>query len=322
MLPPPHELLRLLTERPSFVLATHRGPDGDALGSSLALCLALRAQGKEAQVVVPTAVGEHYQWLPGSEALTQELSAPPAVAIMIDCDSPGRLDHLESLITAAPVLIQIDHHTGPPGGHVQYVDQQASAASCLIWRLLRALEWPITPEIATCLYVGIATDTGFFRFENTNPEAFSICAELVAFGAEPSRIAGLVHDRRPLRRLQLAGRALASLQSAGDGRIVWGVLEPEDYAATGCGAADTETIVDLLKQAEDQEICVLFKRPRPGDPWQVSLRSRTVDVAAAARRYDGGGHARAAGFDFAGPLEQLRASLLPLLTGQLDGSEA
>jgi bifunctional oligoribonuclease and PAP phosphatase NrnA len=322
LLPPPRELLQLLTERPGFVLTTHRGPDGDALGSSLALCLALRAQGKEAQVVVPTAVGDHYLWLPGSETLTRELSAPPAVAIVMDCDSPGRLDHLEGLITAAPVLVQIDHHTGTSDAQVQYVDPQASATCCLIWRVLRALAWPLTPEIATCLYVGIATDTGFFRFENTNPEAFSICSELVACGAEPSRIAELLHDRRPLRRLQLAGRALASLQSASDGRLIWGVLGPEDYAATGCRAADTETIVDLLKQAEDQEVCVLFKSPRAGDPWQVSLRSRTVDVAAAARRYGGGGHARAAGFDFAGPLEQLRASLLPLLIEQLDGNEA
>ncbi len=319
---PPPDLLQVLREGRDFVLATHRGPDGDALGGALALMLALHAQGKQAHLVAPTMPGDHYRWMPGCEQLVTELAAPPEVAVVIDCDSPSRLGDLQDGILAARVLVQVDHHSGPPCGHIQYVDPAASASSCLVWRLLEALQWPVTPEIATCLYVGIATDTGFFRFENTNAEALGICASLVELGAEPYRIAELVHDSRPLRRLQLTGRALMSLESAADGRIVWGVLTPEDYAATGCNAADTETIIDLFKQAEHQEVCVLFKTPRDAGKWQVSLRSRTLDVAAVARQYGGGGHARAAGFDYEGDLAEVRSSLLKALTSALEQAEA
>lgn len=319
---PPPELLEVLRDKSDFVLATHRGPDGDALGGALALMLALQAQDKQARLVAPTMPGDHYLWMPGCDQLTTELEAPPEVAVVIDCDSPSRLGELQDDILGASLLVQVDHHSGPPCGHVQYVDTTASASSCLIWRVLQALQWPITSDIATCLYVGIATDTGFFRFENTNAEAHAICASLVTLGAAPYRIAELVHDSRPLRRLQLTGRALMSLEGAAGGRIVWGVLTPEDYAATGCNAADTETIIDLFKQAEHQEVCVLFKTPRDPGKWQVSLRSRSLDVAAVAREYGGGGHARAAGFDFEGDLAEIRSALLTTLTSALGQAEA
>jgi phosphoesterase RecJ-like protein len=112
-----------------------------------------------------------------------------------------------------------------------------------------------------------------------------------------------------------------SLQSSAGGRIIWGVLGPEDYAATGCTAADTEAIIDLFKQADQQDVCILFKTPRDPGKWQISLRSRTVDVAAVAREYGGGGHARAAGFDFEGDLAEVRSALLARLSALLAGAE-
>lgn len=311
--PPPEALLRVLREHSRFVLGIHRGPDGDALGASLALFQALTAQGKSVQVVAPTIPGDHYLWLPGADHLHQQLEDDFEVALALDCDSLSRLDHLAEAFTNAPVLAQIDHHSGPPCGQVQYVDRHAAATCCLVWRLLQALEWPVTRDMATCLYTGLLTDTGCFRFENTNSEVFAIAAQLVALGADPFRIADLVSESRPVRRLHLAGRALASLHEEAGGRLVWGVLTPEDYHATGCNAADTESIVDLFKQAEHQEICVLFKTPRDPAKWQVSLRSRTVDVAAVAREFGGGGHARAAGFDYQGALAPLLEALLPRL---------
>lgn len=321
VLAPPAELLDVLRTGESFVIGTHRGPDGDALGSALGLCHALRDAGKSARVVASTIPGDHYLWLPGADELTHELAAPPPLAILVDCDSPSRLDHLEPVFMAAPQVLQIDHHSGPPCGHVQFVDTHAAATCCLVWRLLQALQWPVTTRIATCLYTGLVTDTGFFRFENTNPEVLGIASQLVALGAEPFRIAEAVSEARPVRRLQLAGRALASLQTAAEGRIVYSLLHPADYAATGCNAADTESIVDLLKQAEGQEVCVLLKRVREGGKWQVSLRSRLVDVADVARTYGGGGHARAAGFDYEGDLDCLQESLLRALSEALDRAE-
>jgi bifunctional oligoribonuclease and PAP phosphatase NrnA len=321
LLQPPPALLALLKERASFVIATHRGPDGDALGGSLALLHALLGQGKEVQLVSPTVAGDHYHWMPGIEHLTQAITGTPEVAVFVDCDGIGRVDALAEALNALPTVADIDHHSGQPFGQVQYVDPTAAAASLLVLRVLEALEWPVTPAIAACLYTGIATDTGFFRFQNTSEEALGACSRLVAAGADPFTIADLVHDSRPVPRMQLAGRALAGLQTACDGRIVYSVLKPADYAATGTRPADTENVIDLFKSAEGQEVCVLLKASRSETNWQASLRAAEVDVSMIARHFGGGGHARAAGFDYEGQLETLLAELLGLLGEALASGE-
>lgn len=321
-LPPPSELLALLQTRASFVLAVHKGPDGDAMGAALALYHALIAQGRDVQFVAPTTAARHYQWLPGADHLAQKLRRPAEVAILIDCDNLDRIGGLQADLQALPVLAQIDHHTGQPFGNPSYLDATAAASAVLVYRILKALDWPITAEIATCLYTGMVTDTGFFRFQNTSPEVLCTAAEMVAAGAPASRIADNVSEARPIPRWRLTGRALESLQSTADGRIVWAVLTPQDYAKTGTNAGDTEGIIDFLKQVEGQEVCAVLKAPDDELNWQVSLRAPRVDVAEVARQFGGGGHARASGFDAVGPYEQVLQSLLTVLTTALQELES
>lgn len=308
---PPAELVALLQARASFVLAVHKGPDGDAAGSALALFHALRAQGKAVQVVAPTPVPQHYRWLPGAEHFTQQIDGTPEVAIALDCDGLDRVGGLRDALEQAPVLVNIDHHgsTGP-FGDVCYVDRGVAATAQLVAALLRALGWPFTEDMATCLYTGVATDTGFFRFENTDTEALREAADLVAAGARPTAIAEAVSERRSVPRMQLLGRALQGAQRDPSGRIAWAVLTPQDFRATGLGAGDTEGIVDALKQVEGQQAAVLFKAPERDDQWQISLRSPVADVAAIAREFGGGGHARAAGCDVSGSFAEVSARVL------------
>jgi bifunctional oligoribonuclease and PAP phosphatase NrnA len=318
--PPPPELTALLRERASFVLATHIGPDGDAMGSSLALYHALVAQGKTVQLVAPTGIAEHYRWLPGAEQFGREVSGSPEVAVIVDCDTPERLGNLREALLQLPTVADIDHHAGDIlFGQVDYTDSTAAATVQLIFRLLQELQWPITPEIATCLYTGLGTDTGFFRFQNTSVEAFTDAAELVRLGAAPSQVAEAVGDTFALNRMRLRGRALASVQMDETGRIAYSILSPTDYRETGTSAGDTERIIDDLKQVAGQQAAVLFKSPVREDKWQVSLRSAVVDVAVVAMQFGGGGHARAAGCDVNAPLPEAVAQVLGAVVVALDG---
>lgn len=316
---PPPELVALLQARASFVLAVHKGPDGDAAGSALGLYHALRAQGKDVQVVAPTPVPQHYLWLPGAEHFAQAIQGTPEVAIALDCDGLDRVGGLREALERAPVLVNMDHHgNANPFGDVRYTDPTVAATAQLVYRLLQALGWPVTAPIATCLYTGIAADTGFFRFENTEAAALREAAELVAAGASPTGIAEALSETRSLARTRLLGRALQGAQMDLSGRIAWAVLTPQDFRDTGLGAGDTEGIVDALKQVEGQQAAVLLKAPERDDQWQLSLRAPRADVAAVARQFGGGGHARAAGCDVNGSLAEVSARVLAAVLAALD----
>jgi len=319
---PPSELVALLQARASFVLAVHQGPDGDAAGSALGLYHALRSQGKAVQVVAPTPVPQHYLWLPGAEHFAQAIEGTPEVALTLDCDGLERVGDLQAALRQSPVLVNIDHHdSAQPFGDVRYTDRTAAATAQLVYRLLQALGWPITEQIATCLYTGIATDTGFFRFENTEAWALREASEMVAAGASPTAIAEAVSETRSLARTRLLGRALQGARQDRSGRLAWAVLTPQDFRDSGAGAGDTEGIVDALKQVEGQQAVVLFKAPERDDQWQLSLRSRRADVAAVARQFGGGGHVRAAGAEAAGSLAEVSARVLAAVQAGLDDAE-
>lgn len=312
-LAPPPELLALLQTRASFVLALHKGPDGDAMGAGLALYHALLAQGRQVQIVAPTPTADHYLWMPGAEVLRQEVAGTPEVVIFLDCDSASRLGDLEGSLASLARVAQIDHHKGEAFGHVQYLDRTAAATTVMVLRILTALNWPVTADIATCLYTGMVTDTGFFRFENTNEEVLRAAADMVALGVRASGVAQAVSEARPLHRMRLMGRALDSLQTAADGAIVFSVLRAEDYTASGASMGDTEGIIDLLKQVRGQQVAFVLKATNSENRWGVSMRAPVVDVAEVARQFGGGGHARAAGFDAEGTAGEVVGRLVAAL---------
>ena len=303
----------------SLAILTHKQPDGDAVGSSLALGLALVKLGKQVQVACPDPVPDRYQFLPGAETVLTELSGSTQVAVAVDANNWSRLGALEAVVQRADTTILIDHHrTNTGGADLDYIDPAAAASAVQIYKLLLALDTAPDPDIATCLYCGLGTDTGFFTFENTTPEALWIGAELVAAGANPYQIAQHVASRLTLGAAILRGQALTSLETVADGRIVCATLRPRDFALAGADPADTEGIIDLLKSVAGAEVMALFKADS-SHHCRVSLRSPNVDVARIATQLGGGGHTAAAGMEMTGPLPAVRVKVINSIQQALDG---
>lgn len=309
---PTQQILTIIEQHRSFVLTGHERPDGDAIGSSLALWHSLRRLGKQAECVLLSGVPRRYAFLPGAAAVTARPSVPrPAVVIVADCDGVDRVDVPADLLEQAERVIDIDHHgVNPAFGDVAHVDTEACAVGELIYGLLTAADVPIDADIATCLYCAIATDTGFFRFQNTTPAALAICSELVAAGADPHAIARHAAELQPLSSVLLLGRALAGAQALAGGAIVTARLGPEDFAAAGAGPAETEGVIDRLKFVEGARVAVLL-RDEGGGEVRVSLRAASgLDVRAVAQKFGGGGHAAAAGCTIRGTMEEAHTAIV------------
>lgn len=293
------------------LLACHVNPDGDTMGSALALGLALRRAGKDVTLVSPDEVPLPYRFLPGSDGF---LNAVPEgdhdVSVALDCDGLNRLGPAAPGVRRAACVIEVDHHTGNDRfGDIVVVDPTAAATGEIIFALLRLLALPILPDVATNLYVALLTDTGSFRFANTTARSLRIAAELVDCGADPFRIADHVYETRSYPATLLLGRALASIGLSQDGRIAWGRLTARDFEEVGATDAETEGIVNHLRAIAGVRVAVLFREVN--GKVRVSLRSREpVDVAAVARVFGGGGHRVAAGCTLPTPLAQAERRVL------------
>jgi phosphoesterase RecJ-like protein len=287
-------------------------PEGDAVGSLLGLTLALESLGKQAIPLCRDPVPQILRFLPGSGRIS---SSPPKgefdIAIALDCDGLARLGDLADLFASAPILVDIDHHSGGNAfGDIRWVDAEASSVGEMVYLLLRKIGAPLSADIATCLYTAVLTDTGRFCYSNTTTPALRTAADLVEAGAEPAVIAAQVYERKSASALRLQGTALGRLQQHDGGKIVTSFLAEEDFARTGSSREDTEGIVDQLRASEGAVVSVMFIQNSPG-AWRVSMRSRElVDVAQVALNFGGGGHARAAGYTAEGSFEQVKDRLL------------
>jgi len=316
---PLDDICAVLRSRSAFLLVTHFEPDGDGLGSCLALSHALSALGKSVTTWVPSGVPAKYGFLPGAAGVVTE-TGPREVAIALDCDGPRRLGAVAETVNRAEVVIDIDHHAGHnPFGHLAWLDPTAPAAGYQTYRLIQCLQVPFTPEVATCLYTAVGTDSGYFRYANTSPELLRMAAEMVASGADPKAIAEATLDRYPLALVRLAGRALADLTLELNGRAVLATLTGEDYVAAG--TEQTEGIVDYLRTVAEVDVLILMRESKEG--WRTSLRSlRGVDVSAVAKALGGGGHAPAAGCTLHGARDEAWARLEAALAAALETGSA
>ncbi len=299
-------------------LATHQNPDGDAVGSILALRSMLLALDRTVYAAVPDAPPERFSFLEGFHSLT--VNPPPwnaDVAISLDCDGADRLGSLEEAVMAAGTVVNIDHHRGlNVFGDLQLIDSGAPATAALVIKVAAELNLlPPTSAQATALYTALIADTGCFRFTNTTPNALRLGADLVAAGADPSDTARRVFSHRPLSAVMLQARALTSLQTH-DG-VLLATLTTEDFAETGAHSAETEGIIDSFRDVPDTGVAALLKEHEPG-VWQVSLRGNDVDVATVAEQFHGGGHKFAAGCTIEGEQEQVTRKLLEALTTTLE----
>jgi len=308
------QVVRTLLEHHACLMLTHINPEGDAIGSMLALALALEQRGIAVTCYDRDGVPENCQFLPTWERVRRELpdQIPPLV-VYVDADRLERCGVTREELPGAEVFVRIDHHQGGTfDAGPALVDPGAAAAAELIFALLPLLDARLTPEIATCLQAAIMVDTGRFSYTNTTPATHRIAAELLAAGADLPMITEWTWGQVNFTAAKLLGFALSSLQLAHDGRIAWAVLRQQDFQAVNATPEDTEGIIDHVRTIKGAEIAVLFSEKR--GVVRVSLRSNgTVDVARVARQFQGGGHTKAAGLTYEGAIENATHDVLHAL---------
>jgi phosphoesterase RecJ-like protein len=301
------EVVQRLHAADEVALACHVGPDGDALGSMLALGLALRSLGK--RVVAswggePFEVPASYAFLPGLDLLVPAARFPaaPALLVSLDTGSVDRLGSLADRVAAAGCCIVVDHHASSTRfGTVNLVDPDAAATAVLVADLVDRLGLQLTQELAAPLYTGLITDTGMFRHAVTSPSVHRLAARLLATGIRHDLITRVIYDTAPFEYVRLLGsaceRAQLEVDAVGGLGLLWSAIPADDLVAAKLGLADVEGVIDVLRTAQEAEVTAVLK----GDPveggWKVSLRSKgAVDVGAICTALGGGGHRFAAGF--------------------------
>jgi phosphoesterase RecJ-like protein len=294
----PAALLEALRRGHRFLTVLHENPDGDSLGTAFGLAIGLASLGKEVIVAGGDPLPPAYSFLPGSDSLVSPEGAigPFDVAILPDCAAIDRTGAVRPLVEACPVVLNIDHHGTNDGfGTVAWVDPAASAAGELAYHLLSALGVTLTPDVATCLYTAIITDTGSFHYDSTSPQGLEIAAALVRAGANPAALATKLYETRSESSLRLLSRALDTLELSPQRKVAWVTLTPADFATAGAPDSESDGIINYPRQIEGVEVALFFKAVGP-NLVRVGFRSRgRVDVAALAARFGGGGHAKASG---------------------------
>jgi len=315
------QVLECIAGRQRFLLTSHARPDGDAVGSALACAQILHALGKRADVVLSDGIPHIYRPLPFADRVLQSKSVNGnyEAAIILECDSIERTQ-LEGL--ASRFLINIDHHrSGNAFGHVNWIDPSACATAEMIYWLGREAGVRISSEIATCLYIAVMTDTGSFRFAGTTERTFALAGELVRCGADPVRCAQDVYFANPTSKMRLLGSALSTLQR--EGRVAWMHVTRAQFDHCGAFDEDAEGLVNYVVSIAGVQVAVFF-RETPDRRFRVSLRSKgTIDVAAVAESFGGGGHHNASGCALDGPLALATGRVLAqvrLSLAQRDGA--
>jgi len=312
------EVVAELRRRPAFVMVSHVKPDGDTLGAGLALGLALRPLGKRVNYFQQDPVPRNLRFLPDSERVSRELPADlPSDTLWVfgDMSDTSRAGEFLPEI-AQDNILNIDHHLGNSRfGALNYVlDSECSTGTCVM-RLLREMNVPITRDIATCLLTTIMTDTGGFMHSNTTWEVLQLSAELMRAGADKEQITEEIFATKRFAAQKLLGMALENATLANDGRYCWSYVDDAMLQAAHADGEDTEEIIGHLRSIEGVEVAALFKT-FDGDI-RVSLRSNgRINVQEAAARLGGGGHFRASGLSYVGPLEQAREAVAEALVAE------
>lgn len=316
------QFAEMVSSANGVLIGSHLNPDGDTLGSALALSQYLDSLGVRNELLCHHAPPDNLRFLPGIERVRQVPEGGHFdLAILVDMDSPERLGSLEETFASKPRTIVIDHHVPHHSpGDLRIVDERVPATAVILYRLLRDLKAEITPDMAKCLLTGIVTDTGSFRFPNTTPESLDIAGHLVELGGDINQIAEEVFHRKPLSTLRLLGILLAKMQVDSHGKLAWAALHREDFEATEAKDEETEGFVNELLGIRTVKLAALFREPKEGKV-RVSLRSMgAVDVAEIAREFGGGGHKNAAGISFDADIEDVVQSVVPRLNQCLASS--
>jgi len=319
------EVLDALRQGDRYVLVTHENPDGDALGSLVAMEGVMRALGKDSLTFIGP--GEfplpyEYAFFEFEDLITDVPSdVGDRTIVFLDC---GNFDRNAVEIGDAPILNLDHHHDNTHFGTVNHVVAGASCTAEIVWDLMRGLGVALTPRIAEALYVGLVTDTGRFMYENTGPAAHVMAADLIEAGVDVHDIYRRLYEGVPEPKLTLLTRALSRVQRFDDGRLTFARLAREDFAQTGAEESYTEGIIDHLRAVQGTKVAALARELTGADcdgRSKVSLRATdgAVDVSLIARAQNGGGHRQAAGFATRMSPDELVAFLRQEVAAQLDG---
>ena len=320
----PEEIAEALRGCRHVLLLNHVSPDGDCLGSTLAMARALWRRGQAATVGSADGVPGIYRFLPGADCIRRAVptDATYDAVVFMECSTPDRAGALAERAASIPLCVNIDHHVSNAGyGQIVYYDASAAAVAELVYPIVRILSPALDRETATCLLCGLLTDTGSFRYAAVTERTLRIAADLVALGASPAEVHAEVYENRPVTALRLLGLALSRLQVSRDGRVAWTVVTQAMLGESGATMEESEGIVGTLRELGGVHVAVLFKEDPDGI--RVSLRARDgVHANVIAEAFGGGGHAAAAGFTGRGSLDDVIGRTLEVIERELGTTAA
>ena len=317
-------ILRIFDQHQSFALSTHVNPDGDALGSELALYSFLKDLGKQVKIFNTDAAPQNYRFLPFYDAILPVKAFQndfPEVLVVLDAGVLKRIGpYLSRSLIPTQVTVNIDHHTSAePFGDYNLVETDASSTSEIIYRLIQHHGTPIGKERALCLYTGIMFDTGCFRYSNATPKAHRVAADLIQEGIAVDEVYRAVYESLPIGTLQLLSEVFQTLGTTPDGKIGWLYATQEMFRKTGTARDDVDGFINHIRSIDTVEVAILVSEYKYGES-KASLRSKaSVDVGEIAAMFGGGGHQRAAGCEIDAPCEEAIAQLVATTQQRMKG---
>ena len=301
------DALRELARARSVVLTTHINPDGDALGSMIALYLFLQRRGVQVQMWLDDSLPVMYSFLPHLDKIVRPPSSPQQVDLFVVLDAGDASRTGSAANSYRGRSLNIDHHlSNSDFADLTVVDESVAATGIIVLRMLEEAEGVVSKEMATCLYTAIATDCGFFRYANTDAQTLYAAARLVGYGAEPHTISEQLQTM-PLSKITALSQVLDTLEISSCGRVA-SVMVPAGVPSTD--VEDTEGFIDYPRNIAGVEVAIMFKPSAEKETVKISFRSRRLNVSDLARSLGGGGHARAAGCTLKGSIHEVKPRVL------------
>ena len=305
-----------IKEFKSFLITSHMNLEGDSLGSQLAMAGLLKQLGKDFVILDHDEVPEHYRFLPGTGLVRTSLKAKNKkfdAAIVLDCPNLKRTGRAGAAVRQAGCIINIDHHvSNEKFGDLNWVEERASSAGEIVYKLFKEMRCEITKNVALYLYIAILTDTGSFNYSNTSSVTHEIVSELLGRGIEPYDVSKSIYENKPLADMKLLGKVLSGLEVTGNGKIAYMVVTKKLFKETGTERASCENFVNFGRSVKGVEVAALFREDiKKRNIFHVSLRSaKKVDVNKIAVFFGGGGHKSASGCTLHGNLKDVKKKVL------------
>ncbi|MDR3579295.1 MAG: bifunctional oligoribonuclease/PAP phosphatase NrnA [Oryzomonas sp.] len=312
-------IISVIRANSSFLITSHEGPDGDAVGSSLALASFLRKIGKEVCIHLRDQIPELYVFLPGADSVVHHIPDRDFdAAFVLDVGEFRRAGEEFCTFKRIGTLVNLDHHLGCDNfGDYNLIDPQASATGVLVCRIISAFGYPMDRETALCLYVSIITDTGSFRYSNANPEAFAIAGEMVGCGINAWDVAEQLYENQPRKRLELLAKCLPTLEVLNNGLAASVTITLDMYAVTGEDSELTDGFINYPRSIRGVEVAIFF-RQMTEQRYKVGFRSKgKINVAGFAAQLGGGGHHNAAGCTVDGTLDEVKSKVYGIVKSAL-----